>query len=148
MKTVLFLLVCIASSCAVYPQKGSDILRIEFTSLSRGGYSKQVVITSDSINLSYSEGREAIAKTTEKLLNSTDWMRLVNSLKGVSIAEISDLTSPTMKRAYDGARHSSITLVTANGKSATHSFDDENPHQKLQLIIKVIQQLTEKYSDK
>jgi hypothetical protein len=52
-----------------------------------------------------------------------------------------DLPSPTSKRAFDGARHSTITIETTLGKSYTHSFDDKNPHPGLMELMEAIVQI-------
>lgn len=138
----LVLVIAVMTSCAVHSQKNSDVIRIEFTSISRGGYSKHFIFTADSVVLSTSEGRGAPLQTTKRVIDTNEWTRLVNSLKEVSLTEIPDLPSPTMKRAHDGARHSALTLITTKGSEVIHSFDDEDPHQKLQVLMKEIKKLS------
>jgi hypothetical protein len=49
-----------------------------------------------------------------------------------------------MKRAHDGALHSTLTFVTKEGHSFTHSFDDENPNAKLSELMKAISEIEKK----
>ena len=129
--------------CAVYSQKNSDVVKIEFSSLSRG-YSKQISITKDSLIESSNVNRSADIKMVKRKVSLKEWEKLTQALGNISITEIEGLQSPTMKRTYDGARHSTITLTTLKGEAATHSFDDEQPHVKLQKLMSEISNLTSK----
>jgi hypothetical protein len=129
--------------CAVYSQKNNDVVKIEFSSLSRG-YSKQISITKDSLIESSNVNRSADIKTVKREISSKEWEKLTQSINDFSIAEIGDLKSPTMKRTFDGARHSTITLTTSKGEIATHSFDDEQPHEKLQKLMNEISKMSSK----
>ncbi len=132
-----FLFVAGLIGCAVYSQKPSEVVRVEFTSLARGGYNKQVIVTKDSLFESNSEGREEVQIMRRKT-NPNEWQGLMQSLNNVTLSKIPDLKSPTMKRAYDGARHSTISISTSRGETVTHSFDDEMPNEKLQELMKLI----------
>ncbi|MBI1767388.1 MAG: hypothetical protein HY015_04475 [Bacteroidetes bacterium] len=116
------------TSYTILAQKTADIVRIEFSSLTRG-YQELVVITADSL--------KATTPTQHKAIKNKDWTGVIKSLYGVHLNDIEGLKSPTMKRAYDGARHSTITIITKSGKYS-HSFDDEDPHEKLKPLMKVI----------
>jgi len=131
------------TACTGHSQKNSDVIKIEFSSLSRG-YSKQISITKDSLIESSNVNRSADIKTVKRKVNSKEWEKLTQSIKDVSIAEIGNLESPTMKRTFDGAKHSTITLTTAKGETTTHSFDDEQPHATLQKLMSEISKLSSK----
>jgi hypothetical protein len=62
----------------------------------------------------------------------------MSSLKGIKPREIENLKSPGDKRTYDAASHGSIILTTAAGESFSHGFDDTEPHQSLQTLMKRI----------
>jgi hypothetical protein len=49
-----------------------------------------------------------------------------------------------MNRASDAAAHGSLIITTSDSKSYTHAFDDENPHQKFQPLMKQIKNLVGK----
>lgn len=126
--------------CAVYSQKTSQVVRIEFTSLTRGGIIKQIIVTKDSVIKSKSEGRGTELQTIKRAISKKDWQRLLKSFKDVTLSQVPELESPTMKRAYDGAKHSTISITT-NDATVTHSFDDEEPHKKLQQLMLQINKL-------
>lgn len=136
-------MIAILIGCAVHSQKNSDVVKIEFTSLSRG-YSKQITITMDSLFKSANEGRGSEIQSMKRKLSSKEWDKLTQALGNISIAEIGDFKSPTMKRTYDGARHSSISITTSKGEITTHQFDDEQPHEKLQKLMNEISKLASK----
>jgi hypothetical protein len=65
---------------------------------------------------------------------------MINALSEINIAEVPNLQSPTSRRAFDGARHSTITIYT-KGSSFTHSFDDEFPNHVLVPLMAAIKNL-------
>lgn len=127
--------------CAVVSQKNNDVVKIEFSSLSRG-YSKQISITKDSL-IELSNNRSADVRTVRRKISATEWEGLTQSLAAVSVAEMRSLQSPTTKRTFDGARHSTLTVTTSTGVGV-HSFDDEQPHAKLQKLMNEISRLASK----
>ena len=122
-------------------QSTGSIIRIEFSSLTRG-YQELIVITEDSIRIS-TQGRTKENKSIE----NQDWANIIKALKNVKPTDIAGLKSPTTKRAYDGARHSTITVMTKSG-TYSHSFDDEDPHEKLKPLMKVIHDKKKKLTRK
>jgi hypothetical protein len=143
MKPVKYIFLFLAGliGCAVYSQKTSQVTKVEFTSLTRGGIINQIIITKDSVTKSTSAGRGAELQTIKKSISKKDWQRLLRSLKDVTLSQVPELKSPTMKRAYDGALHSTISITTNDAVIVTHSFDDEEPHEKLKLLMKQINRL-------
>ena len=138
MKAVLLLSLVILG-CASVAQNSGDIIRIKFSSLTRG-YQELVSITSDSIKISHSQaGAEKIEKV--RALKKDEWTEVVKSLQKVTLSEINALESPTNKRTYDGARHSTFTITTKSNQVFTHSFDNEEPHQKLVPLMNIIQNI-------
>lgn len=132
---------CLFFSIALYAQTLSDITEIDYNSLARG-YHEQIIFTPDSVKVVKKSHREAEKDTTysRKLLKG-EWEELIHTLNDVKLKEISELQSPTRHRAFDGARHSTIQISTSGGHSFAHSFDDENPHKKLQLLMNSIKKI-------
>jgi hypothetical protein len=132
------LAVIFLSGCSSLAQKqNSDHIKcIEFSSVTRG-YQELITITSDSLKFSCKQaGQQKIARASA--LKKSDWDELLNALNKVTLSEIPALKSPTMKRASDAARHSTITITTDSNQTFVHSFDDENPHEKLKALMRVI----------
>jgi hypothetical protein len=123
-------------------QNSNEVVKVEFTSLTRG-YQETLLITPDSI-MSSLDTRSEMPVKVSRVNKKNDWECVLKSLKGISLEAIGDLESPTMKRAYDGARHSTITITTRSGAQFSHSFDDEEPHEKLRTVMKEIQKLRKK----
>jgi hypothetical protein len=132
-----FLVTCCASTRS---QSTSTISKIEFASLTRG-YQKHAIISVDSLIL-VTEGREQ-DKTLKRKLSKAEWNTLIGSLKKVKLSEIPTLKSPSMKRAFDGAMHSSLTVVTKDQKNLTHGFDDEDANEKLLPLMVAVKQIIE-----
>ena len=122
--------------CASVAQNSDHIMRIEFSSLTRG-YLELVTFTNDSVKFSRTQaGHPKIAKA--QALKKNDWQELVKAVQKITLSEVPELKSPTMKRSFDGARHSTITIITDSNQTYIHSFDDENPHEKLKALMNVI----------
>lgn len=120
---------------SVQCQTANSIKKIEYTTLTRG-YQKHIVISGDSVTTSV-EGREE-NQQTKRALSKAEWNTVIGALKNVKLSEVPSLPSPTMKRAYDGARHSTLTLITQDQLAFAHSFDNENPHPELLPLMKAI----------
>lgn len=120
---------------SVQCQTANNITKIEYTTLTRG-YQKHIVISTDSVTTSV-EGRQEDHQS-KRALSKQEWNAVIGALKSVKIAEIPSLPSPTMKRAYDGALHSTLTLTTKDQNEFAHSFDNENPHSELLPLMKAI----------
>jgi hypothetical protein len=120
---------------AVFGQSSSDIVRIEFNSGTRGS-NEQIILTKDSI-VSFQENfqKDKAPQPVARTASAKEWSRLLDCLSQVRLTEIETLESPTMKRAFDGASHSSIIITTSDGSTFTHGFDDENPHHKLKPLM-------------
>jgi hypothetical protein len=125
----------ITSQC----QSASTIQKIEFTTLSRG-YQKQIFISPDSV-ITVIDGRVESNKVVKRKLGSEEWESLIVPLKNISLHEVAGLKSPSNRRAFDGARHSTITIESSDGNSWNHSFDDESPHEKLKPLMDAIKKI-------
>ncbi|HEY5825265.1 MAG TPA: hypothetical protein VIT44_12915 [Cyclobacteriaceae bacterium] len=142
MKTFQIFLPLMLITLAVSAQTAKDIKQIEFSTSTRGSY-KQIIFTPKEMMIS--EENRATSKGEErknKKLKSAEWKNLRGTLKEVSITSIPDLQSPTMKRSFDGARTSTITITTKDGKTWSHSFDNEEPHEQLRKLMSAITSLS------
>jgi hypothetical protein len=141
MKTLKIFLPLMLLTLVVCAQTIKDVRQIEFSTSTRGSY-KQIIFTPKEMIIS--EENRASSKGEErqnKKLKSAEWKNLCNTLKQVSISGIPELNSPTMKRSFDGARTSTITISTKDGKTWSHSFDNEEPNEQLQKLMNAITSL-------
>jgi hypothetical protein len=90
---------------------------------------------------------DSLKRVSEKL-DKAKWVKLNTILNSLSLPEVPLLKSPTMKRAYDGALHGILTITTMDGKAYSHGFDDENPHPKLQPLMRCLQEIRAKITRK
>jgi hypothetical protein len=127
---------CQQKRSAQLPNEKPVITKIEFTTLTRG-HQKQVYFSPDSL-IKITDGRQNDHQVVKRSLAEGQWQDLVNSLKHISLEEIPGLPSPTSRRAFDGAMHSSIVIWAKDEKSYIHAFDDEHPHEKLQPLMDLI----------
>ncbi|MBT1707114.1 hypothetical protein KK062_02715 [Fulvivirgaceae bacterium PWU5] len=115
-------------------KSSQKIGRVEYNSLTRG-FQKHIVITADSVITTIS-GREQ--RASRRLVTPEEWAAVQKSLRGVSLSEIPVLKSPSQAREYDGARHSTLTLFTGDGKTVAHTFDDEKANAKLMPLMSAV----------
>ena len=136
-KYLLFFLL-INSSCAVTAQKTDEIIRIEFNSGSRA-VREQIILTPDSIVMVKEDFRiDLRPQIKRRSMNEKDWQALLSKVKEVKINTIDELKAPSDKRTYDAAAHGTLILTTADNKSHTHGFDDEDPHTSLKPLMNEI----------
>jgi hypothetical protein len=119
----------------------AKIVKVEFTSLTRG-YQESITFTTDSIRGSKPvPGDRSKVTVINKAMKKQDWKHLVEQATSIPRAEFESLKSPTEKRAFDGAKHSTIVITLQNGDTYLHLFDDETPNEKLVPLMKCISKL-------
>jgi hypothetical protein len=123
---ILFSILTIAARCI-----GQDaVTKIEFTTLTRG-YQKQVFIDADSL-IVIVDGRQEPNKVVKRALPKGSWDDINRVLQNVTYE------SPSNRRAFDGAKHSTLKLITRDGKDFSHTFDDLDPHPALKPLLEVL----------
>lgn len=141
---VSFLFFLVVAALPVLAQHDGMITRIEFNSGTRG-YREQIIFTSDSLVAVKEDFRnEKGPKIHRQRITAKDWKSLLDALGNVKPDEVESLKSPSMNRAHDAAAHGTIIITTRGGESYTHSFDDENPHEKLHPLMKQIRKFAGK----
>jgi hypothetical protein len=137
-KNILFVMLFALATLGARCQDEHVITKIQFSSLTRG-YQKEVFISADSLTtLINDRGQEKISK---RKLAAGEWEELVTTISKIDPTGITELPSPTSRRAFDGARHSTITIIAREAGPWTHSFDDELPHEKLQPLMDVLRKV-------
>jgi protein-tyrosine-phosphatase len=137
MKKNILVTVIIFTVIMSFAHAQKKVTKIEFSTLTRGSH-QLTYITKDSVEIVKQNGVDTSEDRLFRKLKSHDWEDLVKALKTTSLEEIPTLVSPTKNRAFDGARHSSITIIVENGETYTHVFDNENPNEKLQPLMQCI----------
>lgn len=144
LKNVCILLITMISGLIGYSQKNDDVVRVEFNSGTRA-YREQLIVTKDSLSVIKEDFRQdQRPQIVRRSTDAGEWTSIIESIGGVRLSEIETLQSPTMKRTFDGAAHGSIIITTADGRSFTHGFDDENPHKKFRALMNQIRKLRNK----
>lgn len=133
------LLVCCT---LLWAQSKMEIKQIEFSKISRG-YEEHVRIKADSVHVFIHDLRGDKAPVNfSRMTEEAEWVGLMEILKSIKVNEIETLPSPSMKRASDGAMHGTLTLTEKTGKSYSHGFDDENPHDSLKPLLKAVREIS------
>jgi hypothetical protein len=119
-------------------QNTNDVERVEFTSATRG-YQKTMRVSPDSVVTTINNrGENSI---TKRRLTGEEWGEVINSIQTLGQKDIGQLPAPTSERARDAAKHSSITITTADGQKRTHTFDDDMPHEKLMPLLNALNKI-------
>jgi hypothetical protein len=134
----IFFLIVSSAFSARQQTRPDEVQRIEFTSTTRG-YQEQLVLNSDSIVFIYTSNVDRKEKREAKANHKQEWKRILQTVDNLEWTAFDALPSPTNKRAFDGAKHSSIIITTRNDGTHNHTFDDENPNGKLSNLMKCIQ---------
>jgi hypothetical protein len=140
---VLFLLLATTAQTVMCqspsPIAGSVIInRIELSKISRG-YEEHVRITPDSVNVLVQSSLDPTLNADYgRKITQDEWANLVKTLDAIKLQNVASLPSPTMNRAMDAAKHSTITITTSNEKEYSHGYDDENPHDALKPLLRKI----------
>ena len=113
----------------------SQIVKIEFKTFTRG-FQKEAFFTADS--LIQITNKCGVMDVSKRKIDTLEWQKLQTAIEQVQEQKIAALPSPSSRRAFDGAMHSSITLINKDNASYTHSFDDEYPHEDLLPLMEVI----------
>jgi hypothetical protein len=123
-------------------QTGQTISEIELSKVSRG-YEEHVRVNTDSIHVLI-ENRKGgkPSHSFSRKVSADEWTQLIKLTKTLKLTDIPALAAPTMKRASDAAMHATLTIYTQEGKSYSHGYDDENPHESLQPLRKAIRELS------
>ena len=138
----LLFLILLPFAIITCAQSVKEVTKIEFTTVTRGYY-KQIVMTKQSITIQQEDRQSENKQPLIRKMKKKEWSKLIQSLKEVPLSELPRLKSPSSNRASDGARASSIAITTSHGVTWTHDFDNENPHVKLQMLMKAITSLKE-----
>lgn len=135
--TASFLVLVVTVAVA---QSAEQITSITFTKQNRG-FLDELIISRDSVQ-GFVENHRLPESTQQYAteIDQDDWARLMLALVDVPLDQIDGLQSPTTNRAHDGAIHSTITIAFEDGRTITHSFDDENPHPDLRPLLDAILQ--------
>lgn len=125
----------------LWAQSKLDIKEIEFSKIARG-YEEHIRVNPDSVHVLIHDVRgEKPATNFSRKLEKEEWVKLMDIAKVIKANEIEGLPSPTMMRASDAAMHGTLSLTTANGKSFSHGFDDENPHDSLKPLLQAVRDI-------
>ena len=144
MKIVLIFIGAFLMAFSCKESYKEEIAQITFSSGGMSGHFETISITSDSITITYEQRRTAEKeKTYRNTIGDGSWQLLQEAVPEMTLSEISELESPTMARAYDGAMHSEIVIRTKSGTQYQHAFDDQKPHQELQPLMTAIRELAD-----
>jgi hypothetical protein len=137
MKNTCLILALLVSTIG-FAQKES-LLEVQFSSITRGE-SEYLTLTADSVKYFVQNRIKNSQLERSRLINSKEWKSLESIVKSIDLTKMRSIVSPSQKRQYDGARHSSIVVISNLG-SYNHLFDDEEPHESLIDLMKCLQNI-------
>jgi hypothetical protein len=126
-----------------YAQDIPVVIKVEFSTLTRGAH-ETILITKDCVKVGKQRSEDREEKKSDFKITAESWNSLMNEVNRIPLPDVATLQSPTKDRAFDGAYHSSIIITTDKQETFTHTFDNENPHQKLVPLMLAIRKLVPK----
>lgn len=113
---------------------------IIFQSQARSGDYHEIRITQDSVHYQSGNRRSGKLEESHACLKRKEKKHLKQILTPLNKLDFSNLESPTNKRAFDGAKHSQIIIITTENQ-LDHYFDDDLPNEKLSLLLEFMLKL-------
>lgn len=143
MKILVLFLALLSMSFSCKENQMATVEKVEFHTMGMNGVYEKISITPDSLHRNTGNRRtHEPEEQFSKSIGKDEWNSVLSALAVISLDEIASLQSPGNKRAYDGAMHSEIIVTTIDSQSFRHSFDDEDPHAKLEALMEVIRLLS------
>ena len=137
-----FLIIILFFGLSSSAQTLENWTEITYQSQARSGDLTEIRITQDSVHFKSGNLRSGNLQKRHTCLKKKEKKHLIKLLIPLNQIDISKLSSPTNKRAYDGAKHSQISVKTAQSQF-DHYFDNELPHEKLGPLLTMILKLAE-----
>ena len=100
-------------------------------------------ITKTQMISSHKNALSGADQTKESIISEGQWEILLNTIPDGPLSALENLPSPTMERARDAAKYSSIQIITDKKTYNCGSFDNYNPHQKLKSLLNAILELSD-----
>jgi hypothetical protein len=116
-------------------------LRISYQVISRG-YFKQ--LSFEDAQMMYSEDPNVKAIDTFKL-NKKEWSDVLQLVAQLDLDGLESLVAPTEKRLYDGAAHSTVSVVIDGKSYVSSSFDEGHPPAEINALVNKMLTISEKY---
>jgi len=124
----------------LHAQSRDVIKQIEFSKSTRG-YEEHIRVTPDSVVSRIDNARsDEKVKQSGRKLSAGEWRGVLKTLKHVSLETIPTLPSPGSQRASDAALQGTLQITTQR-TSYAHSFDNEDPNDKLKPLLKAVKTL-------
>ncbi|MFT5822843.1 MAG: hypothetical protein ACI8ZM_004100 [Crocinitomix sp.] len=121
--------------------KTTDIIKYEYKSTTMLG-SRILTVTQDSVVSSFS-GRTTPTRSA-RATSPEEWTELKASATGLKLETISDLESPTNRRATDASPYGSVKLTTKDSTYHSSSFDGYDSHKALLTLTAVMAKIAGK----
>jgi hypothetical protein len=136
----LMVLVLTGTSLQLMAQ-AQEVTRVEFNSGTRM-YREQLIVTADSVIVVQENFQnDEKPRVVRRAIKGKEWNDIRDALKNIPLREVPSLQAPTNKRTYDAAAHGSLIISTRNNRTVTHAFDNEDPHETLQPLMKTIRRI-------
>jgi len=120
--------------------KTIEIVQYQYKSTTMLG-SRVISISQDSVITEFN-GRMETTRTA-RATTPEEWLQLKQSVKAVKLEEISNLESPTNRRATDAAPFGSVKIVTKDSTYQSASFDGFDAPAPLAPLVDVIKEMSQ-----
>ena len=122
----LICLLLLFSCASSKTQEGN--FEVIYEAQTRGNFEK-ITFSKNNLKLSTRLNNKTIVLSKEKIYN------IQSILSKVKLSEMSNLESPSNKRAFDGAMNATITIKKDKDSFTSSSFDHDNPPKELKELV-------------
>lgn len=139
----LFSIFLVAKDCNQNKLSNQDSkdLKLTYHAISRGFFK---TIGFEDSKLIYSEDPNLKSIDTFDI-SKKEWLEITETLNKINLNVLETLKSPTEKRLYDGAAHTTITVVSTRKTYTSSSFDEGHPPAEIEELINKMLTISEKY---
>ncbi|TPV34814.1 hypothetical protein FJ651_04580 [Paucihalobacter ruber] len=116
-------------------------LKVSYQVISRGFFKE---ISFEDAQMMYSEDPNVKAINTFKL-NKKEWSDVLQLVAQLNLDGLESLVAPTEKRLYDGAAHTTVSVVIDGKSYVSSSFDEGHPPAEIDALVNKMLTISEKY---
>ncbi|MFD1062718.1 hypothetical protein ACFQ1Q_05625 [Winogradskyella litorisediminis] len=100
------------------------------------GYTKYIAVSEKAVKLS---SDYSLQKMETYNCDNADWEAIKTLVKNINPKEFMSLKAPSDKHTFDGAAHTTLTVIIGDVAHVTPTFDEGNPPKEIkELVNKVL----------
>jgi hypothetical protein len=116
-----------------------DKTAVTYKATSRG-YFTYVQVSENEIQVS---SDRALMKIDSYTIKENDWLEVNKLIKAINLETFQKLEAPTDKRLFDGAPHTTLSLIKGDVVYITPTFDEGHPPAEIEKLVNKVLSIKE-----